>query len=229
MKTLPPVTQLYLSIDAGDKVSLKQVDRPLHRDFWERLLACVDLVAQKNVRTVFRLTLVKEHNDDEVQGYKELIKRGRPDFIEVKGVTYCGYGGSSGLSIKNSPFHEEVVSFVQALIDALDQDEETKGRYGIASEHAHSCCVLAAATDFYKDGEWNTWINYEKFFDLVESGQPFTALDYSCPTPHWAVCKSFSGPRGLSNGSQLERLKRASHQRTRDGEESRRLDRVQNV
>lgn len=143
MKTLPPVTQLYLSIDAGDKISLKNVDRPLHRDFWERLLQCVEMVRERPERTVFRLTLVKEFNAEEVAGYAALVKLGRPDMIEVKGVTYCGYGGSSGLSIKNSPFHNEVVAFVQALVDELDEDDETRGKYALASEHAHSCCVLA--------------------------------------------------------------------------------------
>jgi len=33
---------------------------------------------------ITRLTLVKDFNAEEVDGYKELIKRGQPDFIEVK-------------------------------------------------------------------------------------------------------------------------------------------------
>jgi tRNA wybutosine-synthesizing protein 1 len=188
MKTIPPVTQLYLSIDAGDKVALKEVDRPLHKDFWERMLACVDLLATKPERTVFRLTLVKEFNDDDLQGYAALIKRGRPDFVEVKGVTYCGYGATSGLTIKNSPFHEEVVRFVQALVDELDRDEALRGQYALASEHAHSNCVLAASTKYLVDGAWHTWIDYDRFFELVESGQPVKGEDYSCPTPEWAIC-----------------------------------------
>ena len=36
MKQLKPVTQLYVSIDASTKETLKAVDRPLHKDFWER-------------------------------------------------------------------------------------------------------------------------------------------------------------------------------------------------
>lgn len=35
-------------------------------------------------RTVYRLTIVKEWNDDEARGYAELVKLGEPDFIEVK-------------------------------------------------------------------------------------------------------------------------------------------------
>jgi flavodoxin len=38
---LPPVTQLYVSIDAATKDTLKAIDRPLFADFWERFLgAC---------------------------------------------------------------------------------------------------------------------------------------------------------------------------------------------
>ena len=55
---------------------------------------------------MFRLTLVKDWNMEELAAYAELVKRGRPDFIEVKGVTYCGDNSASNLTIKNSPYHE---------------------------------------------------------------------------------------------------------------------------
>ena len=48
------------------------------------------------------------------QAYAELIKRGRPNFIEIKGVTYCG-GKRPELGMKNVPWHEEVVGFGQKL------------------------------------------------------------------------------------------------------------------
>ena len=35
---MSPVTQLYVSVDASTKDSLKRIDRPLFRDFWERFL-----------------------------------------------------------------------------------------------------------------------------------------------------------------------------------------------
>ena len=38
IRTLEPVTQLYVSIDAATPESLKDVDRPLFADYWERLL-----------------------------------------------------------------------------------------------------------------------------------------------------------------------------------------------
>jgi len=50
MERLRPCTQLYVSIDASNPVELKAVDRPIFSDFWERFLACVDLLAKKGQR-----------------------------------------------------------------------------------------------------------------------------------------------------------------------------------
>jgi hypothetical protein len=58
----PPVH----SIDAATKDALKAVDRPLFADFWERFLACLDALRLKGQRTVYRLTLVKSYNMEEV-------------------------------------------------------------------------------------------------------------------------------------------------------------------
>ena len=59
-------------------------------------------------RTVFRLTLVNGWNDSELDAYAELVRRGAPDLIEVKGVTYCGDSTASPLTIKHCPYHAEV-------------------------------------------------------------------------------------------------------------------------
>ncbi len=39
--------------------------------------------------------------------YVTLVNRGTPDFVEIKGVTFCG-GSRSELSMSNVPWHEEV-------------------------------------------------------------------------------------------------------------------------
>ena len=89
LRKLKPVTQLYVSVDAPTKSSLQKVDRPLHSDFWERTLECLDIIRDKKQRTVFRLTLVKAFNVEEVREYANLIQRGQPDFIEIKGNVSC--------------------------------------------------------------------------------------------------------------------------------------------
>ncbi|KAL9000128.1 MAG: hypothetical protein Q9169_001203 [Polycauliona sp. 2 TL-2023] len=190
LAALGKVTQLYVSIDASNRESLRKVDRPLHRDFWERFLKCLDLIRAKRfeLRTVFRLTLVKGFNiEDEAEGYAELVARGLPCFVEVKGVTYCGTSSSAGagLSMQNVPFYEEVVAFVEALNAALGR----RGLgYGIAAEHAHSCCILIASTRFLVGGKWHTLIDYNRFFECLDSGDHFTPEDYmGLATPEWAT------------------------------------------
>ncbi|KAL7921169.1 radical SAM superfamily domain-containing protein [Trichoderma austrokoningii] len=193
LAALKAVTQLYVSIDASNRDSLRKIDRPLHRDFWERFLRCLDILREKRFRhrTVYRLTLVKGFNvEDEAEGYAQLIERGLPCFVEVKGVTYCGTSTSSnaGLSMSNVPFYWEVCEFVKAL----DKRLQEKGLdYGIAAEHAHSCCVLLASKRFNVNGKWHTHIDYQKFFELLEERGPdgdWTPEDYmGPPTPEWAL------------------------------------------
>lgn len=192
LEQLKRVTQLYVSIDAADKDSLKKVDRPLYRDFWERTMKCLDILKKKKTqRTVFRLTLVKDFNINEIEGYADMVERGEPCFIEVKGVTYCGTSKSNPLTMQNVPFYEEVKSFVEQLNARLNSRGMT---YGIAAEHAHSCCILIAHTKFHIDGRWHTAINYDKFFNLLESGnETFMPLDYVAPTEEWAVYGSEQG------------------------------------
>lgn len=191
LATLKPVTQLYVSIDASNAESLRKIDRPLHRDYWQRFLRCLDILQEKRfrMRTVFRLTLVKGFNiDEEVEGYADLVALGLPCFVEIKGVTYCGTSSSSsgaGLTMQNVPFYDEITTFVEALNAAL----ECRGlEYGIAAEHAHSCCVLIASKRFYVEERWHTLIDYEKFFECLESGKDFSPEDYmGPPTPAWAT------------------------------------------
>lgn len=189
LRDLKRVTQLYVSIDASNKDSLRKIDRPLHRDFWERFQSCLDILRQKRFmqRTVFRLTLVKGFNvEDEVEGYADLVEKGLPCFVEIKGVTYCGTSSSAsaGLTMQNVPFYEEVVQLVEALNVALAR----RGlEYGIAAEHEHSCCILLASKRFLIDGRWHTIIDYDRFFELLEGADDFAPEDYCKPTPEWAL------------------------------------------
>ncbi|OAL03974.1 hypothetical protein IQ06DRAFT_375005 [Phaeosphaeriaceae sp. SRC1lsM3a] len=202
LASLVPVTQLYVSIDASNKESLRKIDRPLHRDFWERFCACLDILRNRRYeqRTVFRLTLVKGFNmAEEVRGYADLVERALPGFVEVKGVTYCGTSaaGSAGLTMQNVPFYEEVAEFVTELEKELNSRGLT---YGIGAEHAHSCCVLLAdKTRFMPNGKWATRIDFERFFDLYEGKVEGTRMedgkvvgwrpeDYvGDETPEWAL------------------------------------------
>jgi tRNA wybutosine-synthesizing protein 1 len=183
VRSLRPVTQLYVSIDAADADSLKKIDRPLFSDLWERYIASLIALKTKRQRTVYRLTLVKEYNMADVQPYVDLVAHGEPSFIEIKSVTYCGTSnGASDLTMKNVPWHEEVRKFGEAMVELLG------GRYEVACEHKHSCSILLAQKKFKVNNVWHTWIDYEKFADLALSGRSdFGVEDYWAPSPDWAV------------------------------------------
>ncbi|XP_021756386.1 S-adenosyl-L-methionine-dependent tRNA 4-demethylwyosine synthase-like [Chenopodium quinoa] len=188
IKSLKPITQLYVSVDAATRDSLKAVDRPLFGDFWERFLDSLTSLNEKHQRTVYRLTLVKGWNAEDVDGYFKLVSLGKPDFIEIKGVTYCGSTATSKLTMENVPWHADVKAFSEAM--AL----RSEGEYEVACEHEHSCCVLLAKVNKFKiNGQWFTWIDYEKFHNLVASGEPFKSSDYMAPTPPWAVYGAVEG------------------------------------
>ena len=82
-------------------------------------------------------------------------------------------------------------------------------RYSIATEHEHSCCILIAREDKFKPrGIWHTWIDYDKFDELIHryysasqgqssstSSSPasafsFSSEDYMARTPDWAIYKA---------------------------------------
>lgn len=196
MRHLVPVTQLYVSIDAPNKEALKKIDRPLYKDFWQRYIECLEIIREKKQRTVFRLTLVQKANMEDLEGYAKLISFGLPDFIEIKGVTYCGTSKANKLTMENVPWHEQVVEFAKDLLTHLQEDT-----YELACEHSHSNCILIANKKFKINGKWHTWINYEKYFELIklqvssggESNGEFNSLDYTAETPSWAIFGSEEG------------------------------------
>lgn len=216
MEALQPVTQLYVSVDAPTPASLKRVDRPLFADYWERFIRCLELIKSKRQRTVYRLTLVKGFNMDEIAEYVNLVRLGMPTFIEIKGqsifrvlffpphsflcnraigVTFCGNtSGSSPLTIQNSPFHEEVRLFGAAMCQQL---HAAGLEYDLACEHVHSCCILISDRKMFRNGRWHTHIDFDKFNELVmryyATGEQFETTDYMAPTPDWAVWGAAEG------------------------------------
>ncbi|NXC43335.1 TYW1 synthase, partial [Penelope pileata] len=185
IRNLEPVTQLYVSVDASTKESLKKIDRPLFKDFWQRFLDSLKALSEKQQRTVYRLTLVKAWNVDELRAYADLVSLGKPDFIEVK-VSCTELFLPSVLSLFPPHFPTYRVLYEQtlpevALVCAFKQS-------------AVLSCLLGANAVFQEvDGEWCTWIDYERFQELARAhagsggSRPFTAADYTARTPRWAL------------------------------------------
>lgn len=187
IRTLAPVTQLYLSIDAANKDDMQRIDRPIFPDFWERFLKSVDYLREKKGRTVFRLTLIKGFNMEDIEGYSQLVRQGEPDFIELKQVTPTFQGNkSTPLRMTNVPAWDEVIAAGRRMCDASD------GAYEIACAHQHSRCLLLARVDKFRvNGEWWTWIDFTKFLDMMADDSldhaNITALDFAARTPSWAT------------------------------------------
>lgn len=85
---------------------------------------------------------------------------------------------------------------VQALEECLE------GRYGVACEHAHSCCILLARrARFFRHGTWHTWIDYDRFHVRLCPrlpacpAPPRLAFPFPCPALPFSACPALPPPR----------------------------------
>ena len=160
IRDLNPVTQIYISLDAPSKVLLKKVDVPLFDDYWERLNRSLEYLAEKKHRTCIRMTLVKDLNMEDLQGYAKLIHKGNPDFIEIK--SYMWVGASQGrLNFENMPSSKEVMDFTKEFLKFIPE-------YDLVSEHYPSRVVMLAKKKFFFEDSngikrWHTWIDFPKY------------------------------------------------------------------
>lgn len=158
IEKIKTVTQLYLSIDAPNIATFKKVDRPLFKDYDERMLKSLDVLATRKYRTCIRLTCIKGWNMDDLQGYKELIERGNPDFIEIKGYMFVGES-QKWLKYDNMPVMDEVEEFSKKVADVLDD-------YEYVDKHdASRVCLLMR-----KSWDKKRWIDFPKYFEEVNTG-----------------------------------------------------------
>ncbi|MCK5107896.1 MAG: 4-demethylwyosine synthase TYW1 [Nanoarchaeota archaeon] len=160
IENLRPVTQLYLSLSATSKEQLKEIERPLLPEYWERMNKSLDILAKRKDRTCLRITAINGMNMKDEEGWAKLVEKGNPDFVEVKGYMFVG-ASRQRLDKSNMPYHEDVVEFSKKINEFL-------GDYEIAAEHIPSRVVLFAKKKYKKDGKWFTWIDFDKFFKLVE-------------------------------------------------------------
>jgi tRNA wybutosine-synthesizing protein 1 len=85
-------TQIYLSTNASNKKMFHQINRPLHKDAWERWWESLRFLATINTRTVLRMTLIRGYNDGAgfVCEFAEMMALGNPHFIELKSYMHIG-------------------------------------------------------------------------------------------------------------------------------------------
>ncbi|KPI88514.1 hypothetical protein ABL78_2410 [Leptomonas seymouri] len=192
IRCLGPVTQLYLSVDAPNRQTMKVLDRPILPDYWERFNESVNCMREKKYRTVFRLTMIDgfNMNPENLNEYKELFQRGQPHFIEIKRLTPAFSGNRNTiLRIKNVPSWEKMKSFASLLCSVIGDGT----KYLVASVHEHSGCILLAHQRFAPNGVVHSWIDFDKFDEIMRDPQRAAALvpeDYLLPTPSWALADS---------------------------------------
>jgi len=139
LKTMTPPTQLYITLAAPDESTYKRLCKPGIKDGWHKIIESQEVLNSIDTRTVNRFTMVSGHNMENPRPYSNLIQKGEPDFIEVKG--YMFLGSSRGrLTNENAPTHRDIRAFSKKLADLTGyylQDEQIESRVVLLSRSKH--------------------------------------------------------------------------------------------
>ena len=85
-------TQLYLSTNAADYESFIKINKPKYDDSWERWNRTLDMLKELDTRTVLRITLIRNYNDQKemIPAFAEMFRKASPHFIEIKSYMHIG-------------------------------------------------------------------------------------------------------------------------------------------
>ena len=105
-------TQLYLSTNAADYESFMKINKPKYDDSWERWNKTLDMLKDLNTRTVLRITLIRDYNDqkESIPDFAEMFRKASPHFIEIKSYMHIGRS-TNRLEHENMLEMEEVKKF----------------------------------------------------------------------------------------------------------------------
>jgi len=133
LNTLPK--QLYISVDAPNKKLYKEIVRPTMKSSWEKFNQTMELLPSLNTRTVLRMTMIKNKNMTDENGYAKIIRKSNPRFVEIKSYMWIGHS-KENLEMDNMPTHEEIREFSKKI--------EGLTEYKIVDEKENSRVVLLA-------------------------------------------------------------------------------------
>ena len=119
-------TQTYISVDAPDRGTFDRVVRALDDDAWDSLMETLDVISEKDGRTVVRTTLIDGWNMDDAEDYARIFERASPDFIELKAYMHVGHSRER-LDRDAMPEHEDVLEFTEEVQSHLDGYDTLKG------------------------------------------------------------------------------------------------------
>ncbi|MDE1855691.1 MAG: 4-demethylwyosine synthase TYW1 [Candidatus Micrarchaeota archaeon] len=134
-------TQLYVSIQAPNQEIYEKAARAKTLNAWQNFQEFLKVFSTLDTRRVFRLTLVKGVNMVDVKGYADLISKGKPQYVEVKGFVFVGGARSEErhLSYEQMPRKEEVIEFASEIA--------RESGYLFTDYHEHSKVVLLCADE----------------------------------------------------------------------------------
>lgn len=131
-----PPTQLYLSIDTARPEVHYELNKPFLKDSWERLNKSIELLPKIPTRTVIRITGVKNKNLFDAQAFAELIRKGNPDFVEIKAYMHVGFS-QLRLPKEAMPSMEEVEAFADEVAKHLGYIKRAKDKDSLVVLLAH--------------------------------------------------------------------------------------------
>jgi len=122
-------TQLYISVYGSNKEMHQRTANPITKDAWEMLQRSLSMMPKFN-RNVMRLTLVKDFNFMDPEGYAKLIEEYKPMFVEAKGFSHIGHS-QERLEAQNMPYHNEIMEFAKKIEEnssykVIDCKEESR-------------------------------------------------------------------------------------------------------
>ena len=132
-------TQLYITLAAPDKNTHSRLLKPGIKNAWEKLIESQEILRSLDCRTVNRLTMVAGYNMHDIRNYADMISKGEPDFIEVKGYMYLG-ASRGRLDADNAPSQKEIRAFgekLSALTGYYFVDEQAESRVILLAREKH--------------------------------------------------------------------------------------------
>ncbi len=112
-------TQLYVSVDAPDRKTFREVVNAVEDDAWDRLIETLDVLAAKDeTRTVLRTTLLDGYNMTHPEWYAAMYDRADADFVELKAYMHVG-NSRDRLDRNVMPDHDDIVAFADAVGEYL--------------------------------------------------------------------------------------------------------------
>jgi tRNA wybutosine-synthesizing protein 1 len=113
-------TQLYLSTNATNRKMFYLINRPRHKNAWERWCESLEFLAKARTRTVLRMTMIRGYNEEfnNAENFAQLISRANPHFVEIKSYMHIGMSVHR-LEKYNMLEMSEVRTFVDHLVNIL--------------------------------------------------------------------------------------------------------------